>query len=337
MTALDRYQRLETTGLWRPAPDQRRREVVVALGEASLTLSDAPSETPLAAWSLPALVRLNPGRRPAVYAPGSEPGAETLELEDPAMIEAIETVRRAVGRATTRPGRLRRVLLVGSVLAAAGALALWFPGALHEHAATVVPMPARVEIGRAALDDVIRTTGAPCNAVSARPALVRFTERLLGASGGEIRVMRQGVPGAAHLPGRIVLIDRRLIEDQDSPDAAAGFVLAERLRAERRDPLVPLLRAAGVAATLRLLASGSLGAEAVAGYGRMLLAAPAEPLPPDAILRRFAEAGLAATPYALAVDPTGAATRALIDGDPGATRPIMSDNDWIALQSICAE
>ena len=40
MTALKQYQRIEATGLWRPSPDVQRREVVVSIGEATLTISD---------------------------------------------------------------------------------------------------------------------------------------------------------------------------------------------------------------------------------------------------------------------------------------------------------
>src|SRR5690606_10694329 len=90
MTALTKYQKLECTGLWRDAPDAQRREVVVNFGEASLTMSDPRSELALSHWSLPAVERMNPGEMPALYAPGPE-ADETLELDDPDMIAALET------------------------------------------------------------------------------------------------------------------------------------------------------------------------------------------------------------------------------------------------------
>jgi hypothetical protein len=69
MTVLEQYRRLESLGLWRDGPDDQRREVVVSLGEATLVVS-TPAETALTHWSLPAIERLNPGRTPALYAPG---------------------------------------------------------------------------------------------------------------------------------------------------------------------------------------------------------------------------------------------------------------------------
>lgn len=40
MTALREYDRLEATGLWRPGPEEQRREVVVSIGEATLVITD---------------------------------------------------------------------------------------------------------------------------------------------------------------------------------------------------------------------------------------------------------------------------------------------------------
>ena len=40
MTALSKYDRLEASGLWRPTPQDQRREVVVSIGDATLVISD---------------------------------------------------------------------------------------------------------------------------------------------------------------------------------------------------------------------------------------------------------------------------------------------------------
>ena len=91
MTALDKYQRLEATGLWRETSEVQRREVIVSMGDASLTISDL-QDRPLTHWSIAAIERANPNKRPAVFHPDADP-SETLELGDneAEMIEAIET------------------------------------------------------------------------------------------------------------------------------------------------------------------------------------------------------------------------------------------------------
>ena len=68
MTALERYERLESDGLWRPAPGAQRRDVTVSFGNATLVLTDRAGR-PLAHWSMPALERLDGGEGPALYAP----------------------------------------------------------------------------------------------------------------------------------------------------------------------------------------------------------------------------------------------------------------------------
>jgi hypothetical protein len=58
------------------------------------------------------------------------------------------------------------------------------------------------------------------------------------------------------------------------------------------------------------------------------------------LLTRFAEAGVASTPYARAVDPSGESVLRLIEADPFAQEaapPLLKDGDWISLQAICAE
>ena len=96
MTALDKYARLEGPGIWRAGPQDQRRDVVVALGDASLVLSDARSGLVLSHWSLPAVRRLNRGHIPALYSPDPDTDGEILETDDSLVIEALETIRAAL-------------------------------------------------------------------------------------------------------------------------------------------------------------------------------------------------------------------------------------------------
>src|SRR3989338_8786952 len=106
MTALRKYERLESPGLWRATPQDQRREVIVGLRDATIVLADPKTEMALSQWSLPALLRLNPGQMPALYGTGDDL-TETLEVDDRDMIAALDTVRLALERRRPRPGRLR--------------------------------------------------------------------------------------------------------------------------------------------------------------------------------------------------------------------------------------
>jgi hypothetical protein len=328
MTVLSKYVRLETPGLWREGPGAQRREVVVQLGDASLTFLDLRSGIALSHWSLPAVVRLNPGDLPALYAPGPGQSGEAVEIAEAAMIDAIETVRRAIGAARPRPGRLRAVILGGSVAAVLALGVLWLPEAAARHAASVAPQAARIGVGRIALEDLARVTGAPCTAPAGLRAARRLGERLFGAGGGEVVVVRDGIGGAVQLPGRIMVIDLRTITAIDAPEVPAAHLLVARMRAEASDPLLGVLRWAGLSATLRLLATGTLSREAVEGYGPHLLTRRAAPVDTARLAARAGDIGLDLGPY-LRATGAGAAPQG------GEVSPVLSDADWISLQGIC--
>ncbi|EKX57056.1 hypothetical protein D516_1955 [Rhodobacter sp. AKP1] len=339
MTALKKYQKLECTGLWRSAPDAQRREVVVNFGEASLTMSDPATELALSHWSLPAVERLNPGEQPALYAPG-EDSDETLEIEDGDMIAALGTVREALGSTRPRPGRLRGSVLGGLAVVLLCLGIFWLPGALVEHTAAVVPPATRAEIGRLALADMIRVTGKPCAAPLGRRAADRLARRLFGNERMTILVVREGVRRPVHLPNRQIIFPRAMVEAADGPEVLAGYALAEQLRARLQDPLIPVLEHAGLAATFRLLATGELPQDSVDGYAAQLLQATPALLTDEALATRFGEAGVSATPYAFAVDPTGESMLGLVEADElggSEDKPVLTDEDWVSLQGICTD
>ena len=338
MTALRKYQRLECGGLWRETPQDQRREVLVRFGDATLVLSDPKSGAAVSHWSLPAIERINKGQEPAIFAPGSD-ASESLELDDPDMIAALGTVRQAVQAATARPGRLRGVLLAGTAAAVVLAAVLWLPGALVRHTASVVPPAQRADIGQRALDDLIRVAGATCHNQLGLQALAALSERVFGPVDTPILyVLPEGVERPLHLPGDVIILPRKLIEQANGPEAAAGAALVERLRMKARDPIVPLLEYAGLRATFELLTTASLPDTALDGYGEAILRATPVTLPDATLLAAFEAAQIPATPYALAIDPEGKTTAELAASDPYkglAPSPLIPDESWVALQGIC--
>ena len=338
MTALRKYQRLECGGLWRETPQDQRREVLVHFGDATLVLSDPKSGAAVSHWSLPAIERINKGQEPPVFAPGPD-ASESLELTDPDMIAALGTVRQAVQAATARPGRLRGVLLAGTAAAVVLAAVVWLPGALVRHTASVVPPAQRADIGQRTLDDLIRVTGSTCNNQLGLQALAALSERVFGPVDTPILyVLPEGVEAPLHLPGDVIILPRKLIEQANGPEAAAGAALVERLRAKAQDPIVPLLEYAGLRATFELLTTASLPDTALNGYGEAMLRAAPVALPDATVLAAFEAAQIPATPYALAVDPESKTTAALAANDPYkglAPSPLIPDDSWVALQGIC--
>lgn len=333
MTALQRYDRLEAEGVWRPAPDAQRQEVIVVLGDATLVISDR-GERPLAHWSLPAVERIGTAL-PARYVPGPE-ADEELEIADAEMVSAIETIRTAVARRQARPGALRATILGLLLVAVAGALVFWLPDALIRHTARVVPGPTRAEIGKAMFDHVTRLTGAPCSDSTENAALSRLDRRLRTAQGALILV-----PGGAveslHLPGGAIVLRRTVVEDHDQPAVAAGYILAEETARQARDPLLEMLQNAGPLVAFRLLTTGEIPDDVLSREAQRLVTDGADTPPHDALIAAFAAAGVSTQPYAYARDITGEETLWLIEADPAPDggRPVLSDGDWVSLQGAC--
>ena len=144
--------------------------------------------------------------------------------------------------------------------------------------------------------------------------------------------------GARHLPGGLVLLNRTVVEDHESAEVAAGYLLAETERSEATDPLLPLLAHAGLPATIRLATTGALPPAALAAYAEVVLTRPPAPLEPGPLATRFARAGVPLSPYAYALDITGETTLPLIEADPvapDAARELLTDGDWVSLQGVC--
>ncbi|MCC7321980.1 MAG: hypothetical protein IT542_13505 [Rubellimicrobium sp.] len=335
-TALRRFERLEAIGHWRPAPGAEQAEVVVSLGEATVMIARA-SGLPLAHWSLPAVIRLNPGQMPARFGPDGDAG-EVLELDDPLMIEAFEKVRHAIAAAQPRPRFLRR----GAVLAVLGAvgvgLVLWLPGAARRQALALVPEATRQEIGATILGLMGRETGAACRAPGGVAALERLAARLYGPDmRPAIAVLPGDMGGMVVLPGNILVVPRAALAGTDDPLVFAGEVVATMARARAGDPLADALDSAGIRATLTLIGTGTLPARDLGPHATALLrqgGADGDGGGTDAaaLVPAFAASGVPIGPWALARGQDIPA-RAAETGD-GTT--VMTDSDWISLQAICA-
>ena len=339
MTALRKYERLESPGLWRATPQDQRREVIVGLREATIVLADPKTEMALSQWSLPALLRLNPGELPALYGPGDDL-TETLEVDDRDMIAALDTVRVALERRRPRPGRLRGIILGGGAAVVAALAVFWVPNNLTSHTAAVLPEATEAALGRLALADLERLTGSACSTPLGVAAAQTLMARLFPENPPRLVILREGLTAPAHLSGHMILLPAAALDQTDGPDVVAGYVLAEQLRAQADSATAKLLSYAGLIATVRLLASGSLSATAVEGYAETFLAQAPLPVSNDDLIAAFKAADVSASPYAFALDPTGQSVVALIEKDPflgGSPRPVLDDGAWVSLQGICTD
>ena len=331
MTALTQYERLESGGLWRARAQDQRREVVVSFGAATLVISDA-ADRPLAHWSLPAVARLNPGERPAIFAPDAD-ASETLEIEDALMIEAIETVRKSLVATPPVQGRLRWLGSVGLIAAIAGLGAFWLPGMLRDQTLSAMLDVKRSEMGATILGHLQATTGPACRSSRGRTALQGLHRRLFGVGAdGQIVILPSGFGPATLLPGQIIVMDASVLRLADDPLIPASIALATAAAGAVHDPLGDVLDAAGLGDTVTLLTTGEMPDAALAEYASDLLSGW-RPAPDAAVVQAaFVQAGLPVEPY---VETVPSAPAGLTDGPDVEATTIMSDADWVSLQGIC--
>lgn len=337
MTVLEQYQRLECDGVWQHSASAQRRNVFVALGEASLVISDQAGNV-LAHWSLPAVERIDAGPPPARYRParaGDGGAGETLEIADETMVAAIRQVQAAIARAQPKPGRLRRGVLWASLGAAALLGVAWLPGALARHTAAVLPAPLAAEIGQRLLRQLHPITGTPCTAPEGLRALAALRDGLLPAPPGwNAVVVPSGPVTSAALPGRLILLRADLATEAEGPDAAAGALLTEAVRAGHAPPLRRFLDAAGPWTSLSLLTRGAVPAGAIAAHADGVLIAPRPDVPAAAFRDAFAKAGLQAEAYLARAAPPETWTGPAPEPAAAARTP-LDEAAWLQLQAIC--
>jgi hypothetical protein len=342
MTALKKYAKLEGMGLWAPTGPDQRREVIVSLGDATLVMMDARSSLVLSHWSLAAVERLNPGKMPAIYSPDADHG-ETLELDDPLLIEALETLRAALDPPPGLLARLRRAALVGAVVVT-GALAVFVvPSALVEHTASVVPLAKRTELGEAMLADLSQTGARVCTSGLGTAALAALHRRLIDGPGRLVVVEGLDTPNprVQHMPGRLYVIDARLLDGAEMPEELAGAILLAVARHATDDPLRALLHHAGSVATFRLLTSGDLPRTALRGHALALLRATPRLPNADGAIAQFQRTGLSPRAFLTAtalLDPSREALRADLQAlDLPLSGGLISDGQWVSLLNLCAD
>ncbi len=336
MTALDKYVRLESGGLWRADTDAQRRDVVISFGDATLVISDGAGR-PIAHWSLPAITRQNPGERPAVFAPDDE-ASEAVEIADDLMIDAIEEVRKALAKARPKPGKLRHWITGGIIVATLALAVFWLPGALTRQTLAVVPLTKRMEIGATMLGHIQTQTGAVCREPRAIEAAARLAQRLWGLeTPTQIVVVPQLAQGAVAIPGEIVLLDYAVLQVSDDPAVAAGFLLAAHAARVDADPLEAVLHRAGLGTTFRLLTTGEIPSDILQTNAEAIVGGAAPLADTDRLLQVFNGAEVPPAPY---VATMGARGQIVPDFDVGAASQggsptIMEDSDWVSLQNIC--
>lgn len=330
MTALKKYERLESLGLWRADKDAQHIEVIISFGDASLVLSDANSK-PYAHWSLAALTRANPSQSPAIYHV-DESGAETLEIDDQRMVTAIEEIRSAIERARPHPGRLRFLIGLSVFAAFVAGIVFWLPDAAARYATTIIPDSQAAQIGQSVLSKSSQITGSPCRSSTGDLALNKLMNKVIKVPANKVSIVDMGPRKSAHLPGGNILLSKSLLNDAAGLNVLAGYMLMERAAEDEISPLFGLFRRAGLPETLKFLATSKLNPSLLDQYSEQRLTQEESRPSVENLTALFEVAEL--SPFAFAKYEPAYEMLAEIDGFEDRT-PLLTDGEWIALQGIC--
>ncbi len=180
MTALEKFERLESLGLWKEDETSQKKEVIVSFGKASLVMSDN-KDTPLTHWALGAVAITTTNHDKVIYTPDKN-GFETLEISDPTMNRAIKKIRKSIHRPRTHRGRIRILSTVLTIICLSLLTAFWLPKALADYAVDVVSDAKAREIGADLMPHINQYAGLPCNSPTANPVIQKLENRLIGSN-----------------------------------------------------------------------------------------------------------------------------------------------------------
>ena len=337
MTALTQYQRLEATGIWRKSAEAQRLDVIISIGESSLVITDI-NEKPLAHWSLAALAVIQSKDGIKLYHPDGDP-SETLELgsNENEMAEAIEKLMKAVDRRRPKPGRLRIFSLASILIIILGLSIFWLPAALRDYTQKIIPEVREKEMGKAVFNEFVSFVGAPCSRELGRIALDKFISNL-----GLIEYTFYVVPSetieAIHLPGKIIVISKALVEDFDDPDVLAGYVLAQIQREAKSNALDELMKQMNNIEIIQFLFGRSPDFSTLRGFSKDWIMKKQITVDPKNLVTEFNKRAISALPYSYAIDVTGQSTQFMINSEQtsgNVKKPSLDDSAWLALQTIC--
>ena len=335
MTALEQFERLESIGLWKESAEAQRREVIVSFGDATLVLSDS-NENPLTHWSLAAVEKVSKSGKAIIYSPDNGE-TETLEISDDTMVKAIETIQARLRRGLPKPGRGRWIM--GAIVVAAVLLLaqFWFPSAIARYATALVPDAKARQIGADALRHVAELSGTPCSSPLGNIGLQLLEDRLIGTPANQVVVLDMGRRDSAHLPGGIILLNRRVIEEAAEPEVAAGHILYQRAIEDEYPPLLDLFNSMSSAKVVAFLTSGNISEKDLRRFAQSQVTGAEKQPSVENLGGLFELTGVGARPFAHSLKAEDPLRAALLNPSvPQHTNaPLMRDGEWLALQEIC--
>jgi len=252
------------------------------------------------------------------------------------MLEALDRVLEA----HSTPGRDKSVrrpgiwLILPFILGLLG-LILVLPASLGRVVYALISPEQAIRVATQMLPKIEERTGPICAGELGVKALNSLAAHMSGTLPVRISVIDMGDKAMLSLPGRHVVLNRRVVENVKSDQELAGWVALGLSERQPGAAMRGLFEDGGNWATLTFLANGQVSEAAQERAVNHMLLSPA--VLPDIDETRATEvlsaAKVPASPIVAALRREGLAI--VVKGYLGDTEPILTDQEWVALQQIC--
>jgi len=337
MTALDQFDRLEATAIWRRSQSDADREVLVTFGNATLTLSalDQEGDRPVAHWSLGAVRRRSVDDGAVIFSPDDQ-ASETLTVEDPLLIDALDKVLRDRIKGTQIRGRRSKIKWLAGLLAVGVAVYLLAPS-IAVNVATRLISPERAELLAGEMIGLIEgRTGPECKSGAAKATLETITSKISPNQAFAVHVLDLGDNLTVPLPGH-VLLDRELLERTETPEELAGWIGYAIVDSEKSVATRNLFSGSSMRDIIRFLSDGTVTPDAKNRAVNALMLADTqfdkEAVPTVTSILGDAKITTSEWSEGLAREGINATIGAQNDER---YEPLVGDAGWLAVKKVCS-
>ena len=239
MTALKKYARLESSGLWKESQNASYIEVLITFGKTSLILSDF-KDNPLTHWSLTAIKLESRNQDEAIFSAGFEDG-ESLLIKDKHMIDSLLLFIYKEDR-KHKSNSILSYFFFFCFLTFLAALILYFPSKTQELAVSIISKQHERQIIDPYLKTHIKTAGGICRSAETDKIMRDILILIEGEQNFlSVSILRDQKMDVLHLPSGIILLSNEFIKSDASERKLISLLNSELPEAIERQPLKTLI------------------------------------------------------------------------------------------------
>ena len=239
MTAVKKYTRLESSGLWKESEKSEFIEVLITFGKTSVILSDY-KDNPLTHWSLPALRLISRDNNEAIFSTSFE-NEERLRISDINMIESLLLFINKEDK-KIKHGKTKFYLSSFTLMLFVALIILYFPSKIKNLAITVISQQHEKQLIRPFLEKHIETFGGVCSSIETS----KIMDNILNSVENEndflsVFIVEDQTTNILHLPSGIILISSDFLKGAPDEKRLTAMLKNEMQIAIKRDPLKTLI------------------------------------------------------------------------------------------------